>query len=268
MQWLKKLLHDDVLKAEPSRRSRRSLLEPTRRNGLRTALGVLVILLVLAPAGSASSAGTARTRTTPAVAVVGDSLVWQADASIESDLSHSGHAMRVWSTPGMHCHRQAQGELKEDLQEKRFGIIVIETAVERFLSGRGASESLHTYSELLASLLHAAAGRCVVVVNAKVDVTPFSYEPRVALAVNRVISQTARTHSNERVVTWNLEAEAHPLWFRSDLLHFTSMRPKTLLASDPPPTADQSAGDKAFARAIVAGIASCRDVQTSGTASG
>jgi hypothetical protein len=114
----------------------------------------------------------------------------------------------------------------------------------------------------LANLLRAATGRCVVVVNAKVDVTPFYYGPGAALAVNRAISQSAVTHSNERVVAWNREAQAHRSWFRSDLLHFTSVTPVASLEGDPPPSSDQSAGDKAFARAILAGVRSCQGPQS------
>jgi len=195
---------------------------------------------------------------TPAVAVVGDSLAWQANASIESDLSQSGYGERVSVNPG-HALSSAwtQSELREDLQEKRFGIIVIETASNDSFQVARKADPLDKYAELLVSLLRAATGRCVVVVNAKVDVTPFYYRPSDALAVNRVISQTAAKYPNERIVAWNQEAQTHDSWFRSDLLHFTSVTPNALLTSDPPPSSDQSAGDKAFARAIVAGVKSC-----------
>ena len=238
-------------------------MQPMRGNALRTALGVVVLVLVPAVAGALSFTSSAGVTTTPAVAVVGDSLAWQADASIENALAHSGYGNRVSVNPGHALTTGwAQSELKEDLQLKRFGIIVVETASNDSFEVARAKESIAEYSGLLANLLRAATGRCVVVVNAKVDVTPFYYGPGAALAVNRAISQSAVTHSNERVVAWNREAQAHRSWFRSDLLHFTSVTPVASLAGDPPPSSDQSAGDKAFARAILAGVRSCQGPQS------
>jgi hypothetical protein len=233
-------------------------MRPTRRTGLKTAAGVLLLLLVPASAGAISFAHAA-VGNIPAVAVVGDSLAWQADTSIDSGLSRSGYEERVSANPGHALSSSwTQRQLKEDLRENHFGIIVIETASNDSFQIARANESVHKYSELLASVLRAAAGRCVVVVNAKVDVTPFYYRPGDALALNRVISRAALTHSNERIVRWNQEARTHHSWFRPDLLHFTSMAPSGLLASDPPPSSHQSAGDKAFAQAIVAGVQSCQ----------
>jgi hypothetical protein len=234
-------------------------MQAGRRNRLRTAFGLLLVLLVPASAGAIPFADAAAVSKTPAVAVVGDSLAWQADASIENDLSQSGYVDRLSVKPGHALSSAwAQSELKEDLQEKRFGVIVVETASNDSFQIAKKTDSVDKYSELLASLLHAAAGRCVVVVNAKVDVTPFYYRPSDALAVNRVISQAAVKYSNERIVAWNQEAKTHHSWFGSDLLHFTSVTPNALLTTDPPPSFDQSAGDKAFARAIVAGVKSCQ----------
>jgi len=238
-----------------------------RRNVSRTALGVLLLVFVPAAAGAISFTTSAAVGNTPAVAVVGDSLAWQADSSIESDLSQSGYVERVSVNPG-HALTSAWAQNKAIgyLQQKRFGVIVIETASNDSFEIARADESVSEYSDSLARLLGAATGRCVVVVNAKVGVTPFYYRPGDALAVNRVISQLAVKHSNERIVEWNGLAQTHRSWFRSDLLHFTSKTPRALLASDPPPSSDQSAGDKAFARAIVAGVRSCQGSQRNVTA--
>jgi hypothetical protein len=225
---------------------------------------VLLLVLLPAVAGTISFTSSAAVGNKFAVAVVGDSLAWQADSSIKSDLSQSGYVERVSVNPG-HALTSAwaQNELREYLHQRRIGIIVVETASNDSFAIARAKESVPEYSDSLAGLLRAATGRCVVVVNAKVGVTPFYYRPGDALAVNRVISQSAVTHSNERVVAWNQEAQTHRSWFRSDLLHFTNKTPRALLVSDPPPTSDQSAGDKAFARAIVAGVQSCQGSQTS-----
>jgi hypothetical protein len=242
-------------------------MRPTRRSGFKTAVGVLLLLLVPASAGAISFVHATAVSNTPAVALVGDSLAWQADTSIDSALSRAGYEKRISVNPGHALSSSwTQRLLKQVLQEKRFGIIVIETASNDSFQIARANESVHKYSELLAGLLRAAAGRCVVVVNAKVDVTPFYYRPDDALALNRIISQAAVTHSNERIVRWNQEARTHHSWFRPDLLHFTSATPNALLASDPPPSSNQSAGDKAFAQAIVAGVQSCRVSPTSAKA--
>ena len=168
-----------------------------RRNGSRTALGVLLLVLLPAAAGTISFTSSAAVGNTPAIAVVGDSLAWQADSSIESDLSQSGYVARISVNPG-HALTSAwaQSKLKGYLQHNRFGVIVVETASNDSFEIARTEESVAEYSDSLARLLGAASGRCVVVVNAKVDVTPFYYRPGDALAVNRVISQLAVTHSN------------------------------------------------------------------------
>jgi hypothetical protein len=140
-------------------------------------------------------------------------------------------------------------------------VIVIETASNDSFQLARSSVSIGQYSHTLQSLVRSAAGRCVVVVNAKVDVTPFYYSPDDALAINQAISKSAVMNPDEQVVDWNNEASAHPSWFRTDRLHFTSRTPGAVLVSETPP-ARQSAGDRAFAEAIVEGVQSCRPTST------
>ena len=231
-----------------------------RSGGLRTALCVSALLLVAAAAGAFLLADDAAGERAPTVAVVGDSLAWQADASIGDALSHAGYVAQVSVNPGHALSSPwAQSELKKDLRDMAVGIIVLETASNDSIQVARSKVPVSRYSELLESLLQAARGRCVVVVDAKVDVTPFYYEPADALAVNRVGSELAVRNSDERIVDWNQEAEAHPSWFDADHLHFTSRTPSATSASDPPPS-EQTAGAKAFAQAIVAGVQSCRDL--------
>jgi hypothetical protein len=200
---------------------------------------------------------------TPTVAIVGDSLGWQADASIQTELSQSGYVAQVSVDPGHALSSSwARSELKTDLQDKHFGTIVVETASNDSFQVARSNASLTTYAELLKSLLRAATGRCVVVVNAKVDVSPFYYEPDAALAVNKVISESAQTNSDEQIVDWNQQAQTHGSWFETDQLHFNSQLPTSRSTSDPPSPSSQRAGDRAFARAIVTGIRSCQRLQT------
>jgi len=219
----------------------------------------LVLLLLVAPAGAAA-ASLAHTGggETPAVAVVGDSLTWQSESSIDSELTRSGYSAHVSADPGHALSSPwTQSEVRRDLRDRRFGVIVIETASNDSFQLARSSVSISKYSHTLARVVHAAAGRCVVVVNAKVDVTPFYYKPGDALAINQAISASAAKNPDERVVDWNSETKAHRSWFRTDLLHFTSQVPSAVLVSDSPP-ARQNAGDRAFARAIVEGIQSCQ----------
>ena len=228
-------------------------------NWLKRASCVLLLFVIPAAAGVISFTDSAAVANKPAVAVVGDSLAWQADSSIGNALPRSGYTYRISTDPG-HALSSAwtQSELEEDLQGNRFGIIVIETASNDALQMSSGSESAAQYSQLLGRLLRSAADRCVVVVNAKVRVSPFYYQPHDALAINQIISKAAFRYSDERIVNWNQLAQAHESWFRPDLLHFTSTIPNALLTSEPPTSLSQSAGDKAFARAIVTGIQSCR----------
>ena len=192
------------------------------------------------------------------VGIVGDSLSWQAETSIESVLSHSGYLARISVNPGHALSSSwAQGRLTTDLRDSRIGIIVIETASNDSFDLARSAISVDQYSNLLKGLLRAAGGRCVVVVNAKVNVTPFYYRPQDALAVNRTISELALANPNERIVDWNEEAQSHRSWFRVDLLHFTSDLPIAGSARNSPPSLSQSAGDRAFALAIVHGVQSC-----------
>jgi len=221
------------------------------------------VLLLLFPAGLAVAIVLSVVRgpeggNAPTVAIVGDSLSWQADPSIKTLLSSSGYGARMSVNPGHALSSPwAQRQLSADLRNRRIAIIVIETASNDSFEVARSAVSVNQYSNLLNDVLRAATRRCVVVVNARVKVTPFYYQPNDALAVNHSISESAVTNPDERIVNWNQDAQNHRSWFRTDLLHFTSSLPTTGSASDPPPPSNQSAGDRAFAQAILEGIQSC-----------
>ena len=223
----------------------------------------LAVLLLLFPAGLAAATAIsvvhgAEGGNAPTVAIVGDSLSWQADPSIDTALSQSGYVTRMSVNPGHALSSPwAQRQLSADLQDRQIAIMVIETASNDSFEVARSAVSVNQYSNLLNGLARAASGRCVVVVNAKVTVTPYYYQPDDALAVNRSIVESAITNSNERIVNWNQDAQGHRSWFRTDLLHFTSSLPTAGSASVPPSLSNQSAGDRALAQAIVEGIRSC-----------
>ena len=205
-----------------------------------------------------SAAGSGAT----AVSLVGDSLAWQADASITSALSHAGYRATVSVDPGHALSSTwAQGELQVALQGQSRGVVVVETASNDAAQAAMGTVPVGQYTPLLDDLLDAARGRCVVLVNAKVIVDPMYYPPVDAQAVNQAIDTAAATHSNVRVVDWNQEAAAHASWFAADSLHLVPGLPSTVSAADPPSAAAQTAADRAFARAVVAGVDSCPGVR-------
>jgi CTP:molybdopterin cytidylyltransferase MocA len=219
---------------------------------------LLILLLLVGPAIAAvvSLTHAGATARPTSVAVVGDSLTWQAEPSIEGALSTAGYAASISANPGHALSSAwAQRQVGRDIRDPRIGVIVVETASNDSFELARSDPSAAGYATALTDVLRAAKGRCVVVVNAKVDVTPFYYRPADARTVNRTIADSALQFADERVVDWSTDAASHPSWFRADLLHFTSAVP-TATGSGPPPV-HQSAGDRAFAADMLEGIASC-----------
>jgi hypothetical protein len=190
------------------------------------------------------------------VAVVGDSLSWQAKSSIESAFTAAGYLTRVSVNPGHALSSSwAQDTLDADVKDGLYRVIVVETAsndAEQLASG---AVSITQYSQLLDQLIAKAGNDYVVIVNAKVN-APFYYKQSDALAINRAIDEAAAKHANVRVVDWNSEARDHASWFGADMLHLSPGLPATVLASDPPSSNEQNYADTAFAQAIVKGVES------------
>lgn len=205
------------------------------------------------------------TPTTPSargVAIVGDSLTWQAKTSLEAEFFEAGYFSHVSVDPGHALSSSwAQSELSRDLGTANLGIIVVETASNDAAQVARGLVTVREYSDLLNHLLQSAQNRCIVVVNAKSRVSPMFYRPHVATAINQVIEEARKHHSNLRVVNWNEEAQAHPSWFASDFLHFSPGLPANV-AQDPASPTQQTAGETAFAQAIMAAIHSCPDGDT------
>ena len=192
------------------------------------------------------------------IAVVGDSLAWQADASIKSILSSFGQPFRGSVNPGHALSTPwAQETLRDDLHSGIYKVLVVETASnDAALAARGRVPVAEFESDLdrLAADMN---GRCLVVMTAKVNVDLIYYRPTAALAVNRAIRAVAAEHQNVRVIDWNRESEDHDSWFSADLLHLAPGLPGTVSANDPPSASTQTDADRAFALALRAGIDSC-----------
>jgi hypothetical protein len=188
------------------------------------------------------------------VAVVGDSLSWQAKSSIESAFTEAGYLTRVSVNPGHALSSSwAQDALDADVQAGLYGVIVVETASNDAVQLARGAVSITQYSQLLDQLIAKARNMYVVIVNAKVN-APFYYKQSDALAINRAIDEVADEHANVRIVDWNSEAKDHASWFGADMLHLSPGLPATVLASDPPSSDVQDAADTAFAQAIVKGV--------------
>ena len=190
------------------------------------------------------------------VAVVGDSLSWQAKSSIESSLTEAGYVSQVSVDPGHALSSSwAQETLDADVKDGSYGVIIVETASNDALQLARGTVSIAQYSQLLEQLIAKVGDTEVVIVNAKVN-APFYYKQGDALAINRAIEEVAEEHANVGVVDWNSEAQDHASWFGPDMLHLSPGLPTTVLASDPPSAAAQDAADVAFADAIVRGVQS------------
>jgi len=188
------------------------------------------------------------------VAVVGDSLSWQAKSSIESAFTEAGYLTRVSVNPGHALSSSwAQDALDADVKAGLYGVIVVETASNDAVQLARGAVSITQYSQLLDQLIAKARNMYVVIVNAKVN-APFYYKQSDALAINRAIDEVADEHANVRIVDWNSEASDHASWFGADMLHLSPGLPATVLASDPPSSDVQDAADTAFAQAIVKGV--------------
>jgi hypothetical protein len=192
------------------------------------------------------------------VAVVGDSLAWQADASIKSILSSLGQPFRGSVNPGHALSTPwAQETLRDDLHSGIYKVLVVETASnDAALAARG-SVPVAEFESDLGRLAADMSARCLVVMTAKVNVDLIYYRPSAAVEVNRAIRAVAAQHQNVRVIDWNRESEDHDSWFSADLLHLAPGLPGTVSANDPPSESTQTAADRAFALALRAGVDSC-----------
>jgi hypothetical protein len=190
------------------------------------------------------------------VAVIGDSLSWQAKSSIESAFTEAGYLPRVSVNPGHALSTSwAQDTVDADVEHGPYGVIVVETASNDVVRLASGPVSITQYSQLLDQLIAKAGRADVVIVNAKVN-APFYYAQSDALAINRAIDEAAEAHANVRIVDWNSEAADHPSWFGADMLHLSPGLPATVSASDPPSADVQDAADTAFAQALVTGVVS------------
>lgn len=231
------------------------------KKGTAAALSIALVALGVASFG-AEQQSSATLRPPPArdigVAVVGDSLAWQADASIRSILSQFGQPFRGSVNPGHALSTPwAQQTLRVDLQSGRYKVLVVETASNDAALAAKGSVPVAEFARDLGRLAADMSGKCLVVMTAKVNVDLMYYRPTAALEVNRAIRTVAVEHRNVRVIDWNRESESHHSWFSADLLHLAPGLPSTVSASDPPSEGTQTEADRAFAMALRTGIDSC-----------
>jgi hypothetical protein len=225
---------------------------------LLVGVALLAVTLVFGIEGQRRYESAQQRTASHTVDVVGDSLSWQSETSIQSTLAEAGYTASVAANPGHSLVTTwAQRQLRSDLSDESAGVIVVETASNDAARLSEGTLSLSAYRQLLDDLIGSASGRCVVIVDAKVSVTPAYYSSASATLIDGVITNTASSHSNVRVVQWSRDVLGHDSWFGPDLLHFAPGLPATLTAADQPTAAAQNAGEKAFAAAIAAGVRSC-----------
>jgi len=193
------------------------------------------------------------------VAVVGDSLVWQAENTIIHTFEKDGHIKaKIVANPGHALSSTwVQTKLVQAEGTSNNQIFVIETASNDAAQVSTGRVPLATYEKDLERVISRSNGRCVVVVSAK-TFAPFYYTERAADLVNGVNDRMARRFPNVRVVEWERLAAGHASWFAPDHLHFAPKLPADAgLGTPPPGLSTQTPGEVAFAKALVRGIQSC-----------
>jgi hypothetical protein len=201
------------------------------------------------------SSGTAVRARAPKVDVVGDSLVTQSAAELSDRLTAAGLDATV-----VHRPRQDLGSLfvREQLSEVRSGppadVLVVATAANDALRHRdrtvaaGEAAASDAFREQLDRSLAPFADRCVVVVNAREDVSPL-YHPANARMLNALLRQAWSRYPNIVVADWAARSRSVPgEAFAPDQLHF---------GPDPNAPSIGSGSARAYAGLIVESILEC-----------
>lgn len=189
------------------------------------------------------------------VVVIGDSLTWQAAPSIASALGAS-FGVEVEDDPGQGLSSTwAQLSLSAAALDGSNNIFVIATAANDAAQVENGDVPLPTYARYLADAVHAAGGRCVVLVGTKYN-APYYFSNTVAAGVNGELASEAAANPNVRVVNWSTTATANPSWFAADGLHFAPGFPSDYTAGMASPE-PQTPGEEAYGNAMLSGVDSC-----------
>jgi hypothetical protein len=188
------------------------------------------------------------------VDVVGDSLVRQASTELRHLLEAEGYRFTVASMPAQDLASSFVQQQLDGLDRHEGDVLVLATAANdatRYAERGERSDMVDaagTYQEFVRRAAERFADRCVVMVNAREDVSPI-YHPDDARMVNESLRSLARLHANIVVVDWAEESrQVPPAAFAPDQLHF---------GPDPAAPTERSGSAQRYADAITAGITRC-----------
>ena len=182
------------------------------------------------------------------VDVVGDSLVRQASTQLQAGLADAGFDYRVASEPGREMASAFVRGRLDDAAGVDGDILVLATAANDALVREPEGDDGSAYRREMGALAGRFADRCLVIVNARTQVSPL-YHPHSAAAVDDDLRAVAAEHPTLVLVDWNEESTGLPASaFAPDGLHF---------ARDPAIPAPDSPAAAAYARAIVSGAQRC-----------
>lgn len=188
---------------------------------------VVVALAALAACTPLTPAPPKRSATeTLQVDVVGDSLVRQAGPYIERRLHLAGFPAVIASEPRVDLRSPfVQGFLNQ-AAARPSDILVISTAnndaiVERRMADASDQNTAQwAYRNFLGDTVHRFRDRCVVVVNAKEDISPL-YDPAQAATLNSNLRDERTRRANLVIADWALLSHYVPVdQFMADRFHF------------------------------------------------
>ena len=204
-------------RSQASRRARRPAL----------LLGVAVAAVALVACTPLTPAPPKRSATEPLhVDVVGDSLVRQAGPYIERRLNLAGFPNRIASEPRVDLRSAfVQGFLNQAAAAPG-DVLVISTAnndaivQRRMAATTDQSTAQWAYRNDLGAIVHRFGDRCVVVVNAKEDISPF-YDPAQAATLNSNLRDERTRRANMVIADWAAWSRFVPAdQFMADQFHF------------------------------------------------
>jgi hypothetical protein len=160
------------------------------------------------------------------VDVVGDSLIRQAAPDIRRRLNAAGFPTTIASEPRADLRSAfVQGRL-DQIAATPGDVVVIATANnDAIIEARMAAETDQptaqwAYRNYLGDTVHRFRDRCVVVVNAKEDMSPI-YNPPQAMILNSNINDELTRRANMVIGNWGLWSRfLTPDQFMADLVHF------------------------------------------------
>lgn len=190
------------------------------------------------------------------VDVIGDSLIRQTVNRLGTRLTGFGYTFYIASDPSQAMDSPfVQGALAS-ISSNNGDIVVVATASNDALaealiaSTKDEATAEAAYRKTLGNVYVKFANRCVVIVNARTDVS-LVYNPVQAAIVNKNIVDESTNYGNAIITDW--ATTSHPMpttYFSPDGLHF-----------GPDPSVEGTLeGANAYANAVVGGVDQCRQM--------